>query len=286
MKYNFRVLELKSGRKRLVMDIEGDENIALSSMINTEMPNFSDDIMETVETALSGKEAGFGGNLYNIICKNDFTVVENQVADEEVSRVPTATLKTLLDEWNDNVTKAKSGNFDEVSMTVQNIASPGEILTGDSGAYYMNKMKNELEVTKMIKDDCIFCKLANGVFPTYTVYEDDDFRVILDASPAVKGHSLIIPKQHADNLYEVDDETAAKLMPLAKKVANSMKKTFNCDGVNVLQNNEPAAGQTVFHLHVHVIPRYKEDGVGLTWKQLTTDPDEQTEIAEKLAGNM
>lgn len=138
----------------------------------------------------------------------------------------------------------------------------------------------------MIKDDCIFCKLANGVFPTNTVYEDDDFRVILDASPAAKGHSLIIPKQHSDNLYSTDDETLAKILPLAKKIAASMKKTFNCDGVNIIQNNEPAAGQTVFHLHVHAIPRFNGDNVGIGWPQNETDADEQVSIAKALADNI
>lgn len=138
----------------------------------------------------------------------------------------------------------------------------------------------------MIKDDCIFCKLANGVFPTNTVYEDGDFRVILDASPAAKGHSLIIPKQHSDNLYSTDDETLAKILPLAKKIAASMKKTFNCDGVNIIQNNEPAAGQTVFHLHVHAIPRFNDDNVGIGWPQNETDADEQVSIAKALADNI
>ena len=86
------------------------------------------------------------------------------------------------------------------------------------------------EIYNMTKDDCIFCKLANGVFPTNTVYEDDDFRVILDAAPAAKGHSLIIPKQHFDNIYNIDTEVAAKVMPLAGKIANSMKNfLLNCN---------------------------------------------------------
>ena len=138
----------------------------------------------------------------------------------------------------------------------------------------------------MIKDDCIFCKLANGVFPTNTVYEDDDFRVILDAAPAAKGHSLILPKQHTDNLYETDDAELAKLLPIAKKVAKALKKTFNCDGVNIVQNNEPAAGQTVFHLHVHAIPRYTGDNVGLGWPQNNPDADEQVMIAADIASNI
>ena len=138
----------------------------------------------------------------------------------------------------------------------------------------------------MIKDDCIFCKLANGVFPTNTVYEDDDFRVILDAAPAAKGHSLILPKQHTDNLYETDDAELSKLLPVAKKVAKALKKTFNCDGVNIVQNNEPAAGQTVFHLHVHAIPRCTNDNVGIGWPQNTPDADEQVKIAADIASNI
>ena len=137
----------------------------------------------------------------------------------------------------------------------------------------------------MIKDDCIFCKLANGIFPTNTIYEDEDFKVILDNSPAAKGHSLIIPKQHFENIYSTDDAYLAKLLPVAKKVANALKKTFNCDGVNIVQNNEPAAGQTVFHLHVHVIPRYNDDKVGITWPQHEVDQDEQKKLADEIANN-
>ena len=135
----------------------------------------------------------------------------------------------------------------------------------------------------MINDDCIFCKLANGVFPTNKIYEDDDFSVILDAAPANAGHALILPKNHFANLFEIDDETAAKVIPVAKKVAAALKAELNCDGVNVVQNNGTAAGQTVFHFHVHVIPRYDDDNVGLGWPQGTPDADEQAALAEKLA---
>ena len=110
-------------------------------------------------------------------------------------------------------------------------------------------------------------------------------RVILDNSPAAKGHSLIIPKQHFENIYSTDDAYLAKLLPVAKKVANALKKTFNCDGVNIVQNNEPAAGQTVFHLHVHVIPRYNDDKVGITWPQHEVDQDEQKKLADEIANN-
>ena len=129
----------------------------------------------------------------------------------------------------------------------------------------------------MVKDDCIFCKLANGVFPTNKIYEDDDFTVILDAAPANKGHALILPKQHYANLFEIDDEVSAK------KVAAALKEELGCDGINVIQNNGTAAGQTVFHFHVHVIPRYDNDKFDIGWPQAEPDADEQAALAEKLA---
>ncbi len=135
----------------------------------------------------------------------------------------------------------------------------------------------------MKKDDCIFCKLANGIIPTNSIYEDDDFKVILDASPAAKGHALILPKEHFDNLYETDDAVAEKILPLAKKIAKQMKEKLHCDGVNVLQNNEVAAGQTVFHLHVHLIPRTTGDDAILEWNHLELSDEEMKEIKDKLS---
>lgn len=137
----------------------------------------------------------------------------------------------------------------------------------------------------MKDDNCIFCKLAAGDIPTNTVYEDDTFRVIMDANPATKGHSLIIPKDHFANLYEMDEEVAAKAMKLAKKMAVHMKEKLNCDGFNLLQNNEETAGQTVFHFHMHLIPRYKngKNSDILTWSHETFTPEELAEIKEKLA---
>ncbi len=135
----------------------------------------------------------------------------------------------------------------------------------------------------MKKDDCIFCKLANGIIPTNSIYEDDDFKVILDASPATKGHALILPKEHFDNLYETDDAVAEKILPLAKKIAKQMKEKLHCDGVNVLQNNEVAAGQTVFHLHVHLIPRTTGDDAILEWNHLELSDEEMKEIKDKLS---
>ena len=101
--------------------------------------------------------------------------------------------------------------------------------------------------------DCIFCKIANGEIPSATVYEDKDFRVIMDISPASEGHMIILPKEHAANVFELSDEIASKIYVLAKKLAKALKEELDCDGINILQNNGEAAGQTVFHLHMHII---------------------------------
>ena len=106
-------------------------------------------------------------------------------------------------------------------------------------------------------ENCIFCKIANGEIPAATLYEDENFRVILDLGPASKGHALILPKSHAANIYELSDEMAAKAMILAKKMATAMTAALKCDGFNIVQNNGECAGQTVFHFHMHLIPRYK-----------------------------
>lgn len=131
-------------------------------------------------------------------------------------------------------------------------------------------------------DNCIFCKIANGEIPAATLYEDDDFRVILDLGPASKGHALILPKVHAANIYEISDEMAAKAMILAKKMAAKMTDALKCDGFNIVQNNGETAGQTVFHFHMHLIPRYKGDKVGITWEPGTLTDEVKKEVLEKL----
>lgn len=134
----------------------------------------------------------------------------------------------------------------------------------------------------MKDENCIFCKLANGEIPTATLYEDEDFRVILDANPASKGHALIIPKEHYANLYELDDEIAGKAMILAKKMVTKLTDILGCDGYNLVQNNGKAAGQTVFHFHLHMIPRYKDDNVGLGWNMRELTEDDKADILSKI----
>ena len=133
-----------------------------------------------------------------------------------------------------------------------------------------------------MKDDCIFCKLANGVFPTRVVYEDETFTVIMDNGPVTKGHSLILPKEHYDNIYELPDEVASKALVLAKKMAVHMKQVLKADGFNVIQNNEPVAGQTVFHFHMHLIPRYENDGQDLNMAATHPSDEELDSVLKQI----
>lgn len=130
----------------------------------------------------------------------------------------------------------------------------------------------------MKKDDCIFCKIANGEIPSKTLYEDERFRVILDLGPATKGHALILPKEHFSNLFELPDETAGEVMKLARRMAVHMKDKLHADGFNLVQNNGECAGQTVMHFHLHLIPRYEGDGQHILWKPVETTQEELERI--------
>lgn len=134
----------------------------------------------------------------------------------------------------------------------------------------------------MKKDDCIFCKLANGEIPTRSIYEDEDFKVILDAAPATRGHALILPKEHADDLYQLPEETAGKAFILARRLAGLMTEKLNCQGFNIVQNNGETAGQTVFHFHMHLIPRYEDDGQGAFWEPRQYTDETLDEIRSQL----
>ena len=129
--------------------------------------------------------------------------------------------------------------------------------------------------------DCIFCKIANGEIPSATLYEDEDFRVILDLGPATKGHALILPKAHYADLTEIPEELAGKATGVAKKIVTAMKAALPCDGYNVVQNNGTAAGQTVFHYHVHLIPRYENDHAGVAWKPGELTDEVRDEVLAK-----
>ena len=135
-------------------------------------------------------------------------------------------------------------------------------------------------------ENCVFCNLANGIWDSATLYEDDDFRVILDLGPASRGHALILPKAHYSNIYEIPEELAAKAIVLAKKMAGIMTEALGCDGFNIVQNNGEAAGQTVFHFHMHLIPRYKDDKAGFGWNTGELDEATKQEILTKVLAKM
>ncbi len=132
--------------------------------------------------------------------------------------------------------------------------------------------------------NCIFCKIVNGEIPSKTLYEDEDFRVILDLGPASKGHALILPKNHYANLYELPEETAGEVMKLAKRIAAQMTERLGCEGFNLVQNNGELAGQTVFHFHMHLIPRYREDGQKIGWKPQEVSQEELEETRKQITG--
>lgn len=132
--------------------------------------------------------------------------------------------------------------------------------------------------------NCIFCKIANGEIPSTTLYEDEDFRVILDLGPATRGHALLLPKEHYANLFELDDALAAKAIVTAKKVAAKMKDALGATGFNLVQNNGEDAGQTVFHFHMHLIPRYPDDQAGIAWNPGSATPEYMEEVKRLIDG--
>lgn len=134
----------------------------------------------------------------------------------------------------------------------------------------------------MRDENCIFCKILNGEIPSAKLYEDEDFAIILDVGPASLGHALILPKEHYGNLFEMPEELISKCMNLAKVWGDKLVKGLNADGLNLVQNNGIAAGQTVFHYHLHLIPRYEGDSVGELWTPGTLSEEQKKEILEKV----
>lgn len=134
----------------------------------------------------------------------------------------------------------------------------------------------------MKDSNCIFCKLANGDIPTRSIYEDDDFNVILDMSPATKGHALILPKEHAATIYEMEEEVLAKAMKLAKKLVVQNTPKLGAAGYNLVQNNGECAGQTVSHFHLHLIPRYENDGQKIGWEPTSPTAEELDRVKDTL----
>ena len=133
-------------------------------------------------------------------------------------------------------------------------------------------------------EDCIFCKIVSGEAPSEIVQEDERTVAFMDISPWARGHALVIPREHVRNLYEISDEELGATMAAAKRLAERMRDRLDCDGVNILNSSEPAAWQTIFHFHVHVIPRFEGDHMQLPPKPRDVDKDEIAEIAGRIRG--
>ncbi|TAH73869.1 MAG: HIT family protein [Anaerolineaceae bacterium] len=134
--------------------------------------------------------------------------------------------------------------------------------------------------------NCIFCKIISGDIPSSVLYEDEDFKAIMDISPASRGHVIILSKKHFENLFELEDNVAARVLIVARKLAIAMKEELNCEGINLLQNNGEVAGQSVFHIHFHLIPRYKGDNVKVTWTPGKYAEGEASELAQIIANRI
>ena len=130
--------------------------------------------------------------------------------------------------------------------------------------------------------DCIFCKIIAGDIPSATIYENDEFKVILDRFPSGEGHALILPKNHVANIFEIDPEQAGRLFSLAAKLAKAMKEVLGSELMNILQNNGTVAGQTVFHFHLHLIPRWEGDGINIGWTPTSPTDEEIAAVKAKL----
>lgn len=134
--------------------------------------------------------------------------------------------------------------------------------------------------------DCIFCKILKGEIPSDKIFEDEKFLVILDAFPANEGHSLVIPKNHSPNIFEIENEILKQGFSLAQNVAKSIKKSLNINDINILQNNGEYAGQTVNHFHIHVIPRKKNDTVTLKSEVVNISSEKKLEIKNLIKNNL
>lgn len=132
-----------------------------------------------------------------------------------------------------------------------------------------------------MEKDCLFCKIVTGDVPSDTIYEDGHSFAFLDIKPINPGHTLLVPKKHFANLYEIPDEVLRALAPTIKKLAVGVKKAVGADGINIGMNNDPAAGQLVFHAHIHIMPRFRGDGHE-HWHGTPHQKEEMRRVAEKI----
>ena len=133
-------------------------------------------------------------------------------------------------------------------------------------------------------NDCLFCKIVSGEIPCNKVYEDENYLAFLDINPINLGHTLVIPKQHSRNILEIDEKTLQEIILIVKNLSNKIREKLKCDGINVMINNEPDAGQIIFHTHIHIIPRFKGDSLK-HWQGVTSPSTEDLEKTKNLLSN-
>ena len=137
----------------------------------------------------------------------------------------------------------------------------------------------------MAEDDCLFCGIVSGEVPAQIVDSDEHTVAFMDISPATKGHALVVPREHADDLMDISDEDLERTMAAARRLARRMDEALEPDGFNILNACRPAAWQTVFHFHLHVVPRYDDDPLELPWVPSEGDADEIKRVADKIRGD-
>ncbi len=131
-------------------------------------------------------------------------------------------------------------------------------------------------------NDCVFCKIVQGEIPSRKIYEDADCIAFLDINPANPGHCLVIPKNHSENIYDIPDDELKKIIIVAKKVAINIKEKLSVSGINIMQNNSRIAGQIVNHMHFHVIPRFENDEVVISYKRAHLTENQLEEVQKRL----
>jgi histidine triad (HIT) family protein len=135
-----------------------------------------------------------------------------------------------------------------------------------------------------VSDDCLFCKIVAGEVPAEVVQEDEHTLAFMDINPWTRGHALVIPREHSRDLLEIDDQQLARTLSAAKRLGQAMSDRLGCDGINLLNSTGSAAWQTIFHFHVHVIPRYDDDPLQLPTRPEQADKDELAAVAAELRG--
>ncbi len=145
-------------------------------------------------------------------------------------------------------------------------------------------MQAQGQLTQQVqgKQECIFCKIVKGEIPSYRIYDDSDAIAFLDINPATPGHSLVVPKKHSVNIFDVDADELARVMKIIKRVAEKIKSEMGTDSINIIQNNGRLSGQIVDHIHFHIIPRYQDDGVRISYGRYEVKPSDLEELAKKL----